>query len=96
VAAPCVPLLSPHSRRRARGSRTGLRGGGAALSACPGQDEFGCATIDVPLDRTGSVPGTVPLHYAIQRRGPKKVLIALSGGPGQSGRLVGLVVRDLG
>ena len=55
-----------------------------ALSACPGQDEFGCATIDVPLDRTGTTPGTVPLHYAIQRQGPKKVLIALSGGPGQS------------
>ena len=38
----------------------------------------------MPLDRTGATPGTVPLHYAIQRRGPKKVLIALSGGPGQS------------
>ena len=55
-----------------------------ALSACSGQDEFGCATLDVPLDRTGTVPGTVPLHYAVQRSGPKKVLIALSGGPGQS------------
>jgi hypothetical protein len=55
-----------------------------ALSACRGQDEFGCATLDVPLDRTGSVPGTVPLHYADPARGPKKVLIALSGGPGQS------------
>ena len=55
-----------------------------ALSACRGQDEFGCATLDVPLDRTGTTPGTVPLHYAIQRQGPKKVLIALSGGPGQS------------
>ena len=55
------------------------------LSACSGQDEFGCATLDVPLDRTGTTPGTVPLHYAIQRQGPKKVLIALSGGPGQSG-----------
>ena len=27
----------------------------------------------------------MPLHYAVQRRGPKKVLIALTGGPGQSG-----------
>ena len=59
-------------------------GAAPALTACPGQDEFGCATLDVPLDRTGTTPGTVPLHYAIQRRGPKKVLIALSGGPGQS------------
>jgi pimeloyl-ACP methyl ester carboxylesterase len=60
-------------------------GAAPTLSACPGQEEFGCATLDVPLDRTGTTPGTVPLHYAIQRRGPKKVLIALSGGPGQSG-----------
>ncbi|HEY7622678.1 MAG TPA: alpha/beta fold hydrolase [Solirubrobacteraceae bacterium] len=55
-----------------------------ALTPCRGQHDFGCATLNVPLDRTGAVPGTVPLHYAIQRRGPKPVLIALSGGPGQS------------
>jgi pimeloyl-ACP methyl ester carboxylesterase len=60
-------------------------GAAPALSPCRGQEEFGCATIDVPLDRTGATPGTVALHYAIQRQGPKKVLIALSGGPGQSG-----------
>jgi pimeloyl-ACP methyl ester carboxylesterase len=59
-------------------------GAAPALSPCRGQDDFGCATIDVPLDRTGVTPGTVSLHYAIQRRGPRKVLIALSGGPGQS------------
>jgi pimeloyl-ACP methyl ester carboxylesterase len=55
-----------------------------ALKACAGQDGFGCATLDVPLDRTGAIPGTVGLHFAIQRHGPKPVLIALSGGPGQS------------
>jgi pimeloyl-ACP methyl ester carboxylesterase len=55
-----------------------------ALTPCRGQTEFGCATLSVPLDRTGATPGTVPLHYAIQRKGPKPVLIALSGGPGQS------------
>ncbi len=55
-----------------------------ALKACRGQEDFGCATLNVPLDRTGAFPGSVPLHYAIQRNGPRKVLIALSGGPGQS------------
>jgi pimeloyl-ACP methyl ester carboxylesterase len=55
-----------------------------ALKTCRDQDEFGCATLTVPLDRTGVTPGTVPLHYAIERHGPKPVLIALSGGPGQS------------
>jgi pimeloyl-ACP methyl ester carboxylesterase len=55
-----------------------------ALTPCRGQHDFGCATLNVPLDRTGVMPGTVPLHYAIERKGPKPVLIALSGGPGQS------------
>jgi pimeloyl-ACP methyl ester carboxylesterase len=56
-----------------------------SLKACSGQDEFGCATLDVPLDRTGAIPGVVPLHYAVQRHGPRPVLIALAGGPGQAG-----------
>jgi pimeloyl-ACP methyl ester carboxylesterase len=62
----------------------GSAGAAPALTPCRGQDEFGCATLNVPLDRTGATPGTVALHYAIQRNGPRKVLIALSGGPGQS------------
>jgi pimeloyl-ACP methyl ester carboxylesterase len=56
-----------------------------AAKPCRGQEEFSCAILDVPLDRTGAVPGTLHLHYAVQRRGPRPVLIALSGGPGQSG-----------
>lgn len=56
----------------------------AALTPCRGQSDFGCGTLNVPLDRTGAMAGTVPLHYAVQRRGPKRLLIALSGGPGQS------------
>jgi pimeloyl-ACP methyl ester carboxylesterase len=56
-----------------------------ALKPCSGQEDFGCATLDVPLDRSGAIPGTVHLHYAIQRDGPRPVLIALAGGPGQAG-----------
>jgi pimeloyl-ACP methyl ester carboxylesterase len=78
--APVVALLVAALAALASGSAAAA----PALSPCRGQDEFGCATIDVPLDRTGMTPGAVPLHYAIQRQGPKKVLIALSGGPGQS------------
>jgi pimeloyl-ACP methyl ester carboxylesterase len=55
------------------------------LRTCKGQEEFACGTLRVPLDRTGAIPGTVPLHYAVQRLGPKPVLVALSGGPGQAG-----------
>ena len=41
----------------------------------------------VPLDRSGRVGGTVRLRYAAQRDFPsrRRVLIALTGGPGQSG-----------
>ena len=59
-------------------------GAAPALKACSGQQEFGCATLDVPLDRSGVIPGTVHLHYAVQRHGPRPVLIALAGGPGQA------------
>jgi pimeloyl-ACP methyl ester carboxylesterase len=55
----------------------------APLKNCSGQEGFGCATLDVPLDRTGAVGGSIALHYAIQRRGPKRILIGLAGGPGQ-------------
>ena len=83
VAGPCAPLslaalalavlvaLAPASAAAA-----------PTLKPCRGQDEFGCATLAVPLDRTGAAPGTVALHYAVQREGPRKLLIALSGGPG--------------
>ena len=59
-------------------------GAAPTLKPCRGQEEFGCATLPVPLDRTGATAGTVALHYAVQRDGPRKLLIALSGGPGQS------------
>jgi pimeloyl-ACP methyl ester carboxylesterase len=60
--------------------------GAARLKTCKGQADFECGTLDVPLDHWGSVPGTIPLHYAIQRRhrAGQPILIALSGGPGQS------------
>jgi pimeloyl-ACP methyl ester carboxylesterase len=58
----------------------------AQLKTCKGQSEFECGTLQVPLDHFGQVPGTLPLHYAIQRRhrAGQPILIALSGGPGQS------------
>jgi pimeloyl-ACP methyl ester carboxylesterase len=60
------------------------------LRACKGQPGFGCGTMKVPLDRTGAVPGTVPIKVAVQSARPgvsarKGVLVALSGGPGQGG-----------
>jgi pimeloyl-ACP methyl ester carboxylesterase len=50
-----------------------------------------CAIVRVPLDRTGRVPGTVPLH-AVRVRArrpippgtPRSAVVGLAGGPGQS------------
>ena len=60
-----------------------------SFKACKGQKGFGCASLAVPLDRTGTVPGSVRLRVAAEdtakaRRKPG-VLVALTGGPGQSG-----------
>jgi pimeloyl-ACP methyl ester carboxylesterase len=69
-----------------------LFGGGKALAAapfapCPGSQQLLCAQIDVPLDRSGTVPGTVSLLVQeLPADGtPRGVLILLAGGPGQSG-----------
>jgi pimeloyl-ACP methyl ester carboxylesterase len=45
-----------------------------------------CRTVTVPLDRSGTVPGTVPLHVGIvrARRATRPPVVALAGGPGQA------------
>jgi pimeloyl-ACP methyl ester carboxylesterase len=61
-----------------------------AFSPCPGQRSFNCATLPVPLDAAGRIPGTIPLHVAVQAQGGSAgVLVALTGGPGQSGIMAG-------
>jgi pimeloyl-ACP methyl ester carboxylesterase len=57
-----------------------------AAACAPHQSRFTCATLTVPLDHAGRVPGTISISYAVQRRVPssRPVLVALSGGPGQS------------
>jgi pimeloyl-ACP methyl ester carboxylesterase len=57
------------------------------LTSCPDQAAFGCGTINVPLDYSGRVPGTIALRFAARRTFPKtgKLLFALTGGPGQQG-----------
>jgi pimeloyl-ACP methyl ester carboxylesterase len=51
-----------------------------------GQEGFECATLRVPLDRSGKVPGTLRLRVQrlIQERRPDRVLINVEGGPGGS------------
>jgi pimeloyl-ACP methyl ester carboxylesterase len=58
---------------------------------CPGVDGFKCHRIDVPFDRTGTVPGTLSLRFATEagRKMKGKALLALTGGPGQPGVVFG-------
>src|SRR4051812_23980613 len=44
-----------------------------------------CATLDVPLDRTGTDPGTIPLRIARIGRKSGPTLMSLPGGPGGAG-----------
>src|SRR5260370_40208935 len=49
----------------AAGSRTAVPA--TATTPCRMIPNFDCATVPVPLDRTGGTPGTVPLAAAIHR-----------------------------
>ncbi len=69
VLAAAAALLSPAVARAATGS-----------TRCG--HELRCRTVTVPLDRSGTVPGTVPIRVAVQR-GSGPVLLVLGGGPGQ-------------
>jgi pimeloyl-ACP methyl ester carboxylesterase len=50
-----------------------------------GQNGVQCATVNVPLDRSGATPGTIGLHVEeLPARGtPRGVLFLVAGGPGQ-------------
>jgi pimeloyl-ACP methyl ester carboxylesterase len=66
-----------------------LAGSAAAVEFTPCPDHFGfsCATVVVPLDPSGQVPGTVSLKVERKQVGvnpSQSALIALSGGPGQA------------
>ncbi|MGZ6643084.1 MAG: alpha/beta fold hydrolase [Solirubrobacteraceae bacterium] len=53
---------------------------------CTDAPGFTCATLRVPLDRSGRVPGTLALQVATAGRADApRTLVYLSGGPGQPG-----------
>lgn len=55
---------------------------------CRAESNFPCAELRVPLDRSGRVPGSVDLYVeraaADEGRAGRGVVLAISGGPGQS------------
>jgi len=63
---------------------TGAR---AQTPGCSGAPGVQCSTVDVPLDRSGAVPGTVRLavRRVPARQGPSQgTVMFLAGGPGES------------
>lgn len=57
----------------------------AGAAACP--KGFSCSSVPVPLDRSGTVPGTIELFVARDRSSAapgKPMLLGLTGGPGQA------------
>src|SRR3954451_7946365 len=59
----------------------------AALSwkSCIDFRSVKCATLNQPLDRSGTVPGTVPLRIARVGKQSGPTMMYLSGGPGGAG-----------
>ena len=89
---------------------TGVAPADAALAfvPCANASGFSCASLTVPLDRSGKTPGTIALtveRKAASAAPGQSAVIALAGGPGQAadplGELLGrtiapaLTTRDL-
>jgi pimeloyl-ACP methyl ester carboxylesterase len=74
----CAALMAPV---------TAARADSIAFSPCAARAGFECGTLDVPLDRSGAVPGVVSLAItrAVATSNPQhKALLTLAGGPGQA------------
>ncbi|MEA2176825.1 MAG: hypothetical protein QOG77_122 [Solirubrobacteraceae bacterium] len=58
----------------------------AATDEVPCPRDVQCRTVTVPLDRSGAVPGTIPLHVGLlrARKATRAPIVALAGGPGQA------------
>lgn len=62
-------------------------GASAALrfQPCPDANGVDCATLQVPLDRSGRVPGSVSLFIRrVEARPSRGTMVLLAGGPGQA------------
>jgi pimeloyl-ACP methyl ester carboxylesterase len=80
LAAAVAALVVPHYAAAAR----------AVFGPCSANTgALECATVNVPLDRSGATPGTVALHVERLAAGgtPRGVMFLIAGGPGQASAL---------
>lgn len=91
LAATGFFLLSGMTTSVAQGRYVVAEGGKSwglsGAAACSGVDGYTCATLTVPLDHSGGLPGQLGLKVAMADNvnAPKGVLLLLTGGPGQPG-----------
>ena len=60
---------------------------GVSFVTCPSESSFECGSLSVPLDRAGTVPGTISLSVERRLAGAspsRDAVVALAGGPGQA------------
>ena len=76
-----------HHAAVTRVSKTAPRPLLTGAHSCPGQPDFICSTLRVPLDHAGQTGGTLALAVGAAPAGdtPHGVLLFLTGGPGQPG-----------
>jgi pimeloyl-ACP methyl ester carboxylesterase len=67
------------------GRAPGIPSRGSHRSQCSTSPGLLCTTVVVPLDRTGRVPGTIPLHVELVPAlgTPRGAVFLIAGGPGQ-------------
>jgi len=56
-----------------------------SLTPCPDKSGVQCGTVDVPIDRSGVIPGTIGLHVEVLPASgvPRGTMFLIAGGPGQ-------------
>jgi pimeloyl-ACP methyl ester carboxylesterase len=86
----CLPASSAGST----GTSLGLN-----FTPCAHEAGFACTTVTVPLDRTGTVPGTIDLSVERLQAAltpSSSAVLALAGGPGQAANpLAGFVAKAI-
>jgi pimeloyl-ACP methyl ester carboxylesterase len=68
-----------------------------SFTPCARATNFECAALSVPLDRAGSVPGTISLSVERRRAGAapsRDAVVALAGGPGQAALPLGEFIAE--
>jgi pimeloyl-ACP methyl ester carboxylesterase len=82
-----VALLSALLLTGLPASSAGSPGTSLSFAPCAHEASFACTTVTVPLDRAGTVPGTIGLSVERLQAGftpSSSAVLALAGGPGQA------------